>query len=229
MANVVTTIIAIVFGGILNMVVAVWAEHRRQAALTLEIEEPAEADLLTPGGSLGRFRSLKVRASNTPSGWLGRWMRSPALQCRATITFHRVLDGTRIFDRPMDARWADSLQPIPIPAVDTTGNIAFYLQDSQRLAAGSRVNIYPGESEPLDIVVRFDNDVDCYGWNNETYFRQPLGRNPDWRLGSEVFLVKVTITSTGRKCEGVFRLINDVPYNAFRLDRASETEIARVS
>ena len=128
----------------------------------------------------------------------------------------------------MQARWASALAPNPIPVVDANGGIAFYINDPERLDAGSRVDIYPGASELLDIAVRFKNEADCYGWNNESYFSRPLGKNPNWKLGSAVFLVKVEITSTGRKCEGVFRLINDVPNDAFRLELASKDETSRV-
>jgi hypothetical protein len=229
MTNIIVTIIAVVIGGLLNMVVAVWAEHRRQANLRPNIREPDDADLLLNGASVGQFRSLKIQVMNVPSGWLGKWMRSPALQARALVSFHRVADGREIFGRRMEGRWANSLQPTPTPVVDTNGNVSLFIHDPERLSAGSRVDIYPGESALLDVAVRFQGDTDCYGWNNETYFAQPYGKNPSWRLASGVFLVKVTITSTGRKCEGVFRLINDVPYDAFRLEPASDGEIARVS
>jgi hypothetical protein len=231
METAVATVIAIIFGGFLNMTVAIWAEHRRRAPLTLSIEAPIDMNLHAFGAATPQqpFRSLRVRVSNSPRGSLDRWMRSPALQCRGRIMFHRSSDGSEIFGRPMEGRWAGALQPSPIPAVDATQqNIAFFIHDPERLSAGSRVDIYPGESELLDITVRFQDDPNCYGWNNETYFKQPVGKNPDWQLASDHFLVKVVINSTGQKCEGVFRLINDVPYNAFRLKSADQAEIARV-
>jgi hypothetical protein len=42
METAIATVIAIVFGGLLNMAVAIWAEHRRRAWLTLSIEAPIE-------------------------------------------------------------------------------------------------------------------------------------------------------------------------------------------
>ena len=38
MVTTIATVIGIVFGGILNMAVAVWAEHQRRPRLTLSIE-----------------------------------------------------------------------------------------------------------------------------------------------------------------------------------------------
>jgi hypothetical protein len=42
-----------------------------------------------------------------------------------------------------------------------------------RITLGSRVDIYPGENELLDIANRPYNDDNCYGWNSETYFAPP--------------------------------------------------------
>jgi hypothetical protein len=32
------------------------------------------------------------------------------------------------------------------------------------------MDVYPGEEETLDVAVRFDDEADCYGWNNDAYF-----------------------------------------------------------
>ena len=76
-----------------------------------------------------------------------------------------------------------------------------------------------GQWQLLDVAVRFDNEADCYGWNNDSYLYN--WRNPNWKLPRERYLAKVTITSSGQKCIGVFRLVNDVEQLAdFRLDPA---------
>jgi hypothetical protein len=156
-------------------------------------------------------------------------MRSPALQARGVITFHRYGDGQDIFGRPMAGRWASGLQPTAIPIVNTsTRAIEFQILDPQMAGAGSRVDIYPGESEVLDVAVRVENDQECYGFNNEMYFIPTFGRNPDWKLGAERFLAKIEIVSSGQKCVDVFRLINDVPRNSFRLEHASPQERGRI-
>jgi hypothetical protein len=128
----------------------------------------------------------------------------------------------------MAGRWGGSLQPNAIPIVDAAGNVPFHIHDPERLDVGSRANIYPGEEEPLDVVARIGSDVECYGWNNETYFTQPFGRNKNWELGRDRFLVKVTITSSGQKREGLFVLVNDVPPSSFRLETATSDQIALV-
>jgi len=222
----VETAIGIIFGGILTILVAVWVEWLRRPKLKLSIEPPI--DIMINPGNLNS-RSLRVLASNASlSRFLFFMVRSPALQCRATITFHRHADGQDIFGKPMAARWAGALQPNSIPIVDNAGNVVSRILDPERIGVGSRMDIYPGEFEPLDIVARIENDPECYGWNNETYFTQPFGRNQNWKLAADRFLARVTITSSGQKCIGVFRLINDVPRNVFRLELANREEILKI-
>jgi hypothetical protein len=48
--------------------------------------------------------------------------------------------------------------------------------DTMRLSLKSRIDVYPGESEPLDVAARFDDDVQCFGWSNEGYFSDPPWR-----------------------------------------------------
>jgi hypothetical protein len=222
-------------GLIASVLVTVWAENLRRPKLRLTCEDTIDATLTSfVGGSPSlRYRAIRVRVSNKGLPRLFGWIvRAPALQCRGTITFHRFLDGQNLFGNAMTGRWANGPQPNSIPVTNVAnGKVEFAILDPERLSGGSAIDIYPGESEPLDIVVRFDNDENCYGWNNETYFLQPpalLGRNPKWKLGHDPFLVKITIGSSGQKCEGVFQLINDVPLSAFRLEKASKADRAKV-
>lgn len=220
------TAIGIVAGGILTILVAVWVEWLRRPRLIVLVEQPL--DMIINPGNLSA-RSLRVLVSNRALPSLAFFMvRAPALQCRGKITFHRYNDGQEIFGRAMIGRWAGTLQPTAIPIVDTNGNTVSFIHDPERVGLGSRIDIYPGETEPLDVVARIETDQQCYGWNNETYFSQPFGRNENWRLGYDRFLVKVTISSSGQKRKAVFRLINDVPRNAFRMEVADSLEIARV-
>ncbi|MGC2333431.1 MAG: hypothetical protein WA581_18420 [Candidatus Acidiferrales bacterium] len=144
-------------------------------------------------------------------------MRAPGLQCRASITFHH-LDKQDVFGRAMTGRWSNSREPVAIPIVDSKGAPQFQLIDPDRLGGESRIDVYPGENELLDVAARFDDEEDCYGWNNESYFCRPPWRNQNWQLRRNRYLVKVTITSSGQKCVGTFRLINDVPRSDFRLE-----------
>lgn len=219
------TAIGIVAGGVLTILVAMWVEWLRRPRLTITVEQPF--DMVINPGNL-RARSLRVLVMNRALPPVAFFMiRAPALQCRAKISFHRFTDGHEIFGREMMGRWAGAPQPNAVPIVDANGAIVSYIHDPERVGAGSRIDIYPGETEPLDVVARVEGDDQCYGWNNETYFSRPFGRNERWRLGSERFLVRVTITSSGQKHDSVFRLINDVHRDSFRMEAASSEESIR--
>ncbi len=116
----------------------------------------------------------------------------------------------------MPIRWANSPQPIANQICDLEGNPRFYIQDFVRAATASRVDVYPGEEQLLDVAARFDDESDCYGWNDESYLH--LWRNPNWKLPTGRYLVKVVVTSSGQKCVAALRLINDVALRTdFRL------------
>jgi len=161
--------------------------------------------------------------------------RAPALQCKATIAFHH-LDGQNIFGRSMEGRWAGSPEPTVIEGVGELSHpsddrppdpIKLTIIDRMRLTLKSRIDVYPGESEDLDIVARLDEDEHCYGWNNETYLCSTPWRNPRWRLARGRYLVRVTVASSGQKCVGTFRLVNDVARFDFRLEMPRSEDISR--
>jgi hypothetical protein len=153
--------------------------------------------------------------------------RSAALQCRGRITFHH-LDGQDVFGRAMEVRWAGSPQPIASQILDPdTQEVCFVIQDFARIA-DSRVDVYPGEEELLDVAARLDNEADCYGWNNESYLY--AWRTPRWKLQPGRYLVKVVVSSSGQQCVGIVRLVNDVQSRSdFRLLEATAEDRAKLS
>ena len=138
----------------------------------------------------------------------------PALQCRAAITFHYSEDEQNIFGRVMEGRWPSTPEPLPIVISPATPDA----QPLVLIPQSRGVDVYPGESELLDIAMRADTDTECYGWNNEAYFSTPLWRNPRWRLDRGRYLVRVIVTSYGQKRIGWFRLENAAGRDSFRLE-----------
>jgi hypothetical protein len=86
------------------------------------------------------------------------------------------------------------------------------------MSRDSRIDVYPGGSELLDVAARLDDDEEAFGWNNDTYFCPTPWRNPEWKLEKGRYLVKVTVNSSGQQCSQVFRLVNDVPRGDCRLE-----------
>jgi len=212
-------IVGIVAGAVIAILVAISIEYLRRPDLHLVIEERPLDSRFTERHPARQTRYLRVLLFNNPLPKWARWMlRSPALQCSGTITFHH-LDGQNVFGRAMAVRWASSPQPIPIEAV-TEDNKRLQIYDPMRMTLDSRVDVYPGEHQILDVVARHDDETECYGWNNESYLQSDLWRTPAWRLPRGRYLVRIEVASSGQKCVGVFRIINDVARSDFRLERA---------
>jgi len=85
----------------------------------------------------------------------------------------------------------------------------------------SEIDVPAGEAESMGVVGRFDEDSDCDGWSNESYFGEPLWRNQNWRLPKGKYLVQVTGRASGENCSEVFRLLNDGPISELRLESVS--------
>jgi hypothetical protein len=219
----------LLIGGLITVLTAVGVEYLRTPRLRLTIEEP-ECDMPYPDGTHPAMnaRYLRLKLLNKPLPFGARWMqRAAALQCRGEITFHHLTDGQDIFGRAMAVRWASSPQPIANQILDLQGNVQFQILDFARAATESRVDVYPGEEQILDVVARFDNELDCYGWNNDAYLYN--WHNPNWRLPQARYLVKVVVTSSGQKCVVVVRLVNDVANRTdFRLLTATAEDRAKV-
>ena len=78
----------------------------------------------------------------------------------------------------MPVRWVNSPEPVASQIYDMEHNPQFYIADFARNT--TRIDVYPGEEEMLDVAVRFDAEEACYGWNNEVYGNN--WRTPRWRL-----------------------------------------------
>ena len=204
-------------GAVVSIGTVVFVEYLRRPSLELSKEDPPLDNKYDPPGSrpATEMRFLRVRLSNKTLPWWASWMgRSPALQCRAAIKFHHLDDEQDIFGRAMEGRWSGTPEPMPI-VLPTSAPQA---QQIVLVPEWRRVDVYPGENELLDIAIRADDDAECYGWNNEAYFSSPVWRNPNWKLDRGRYLVQVTITSSGQKSVGWFRLENSVSRTDFRLE-----------
>ena len=212
-----TTAIGILGGGIVAILTTIAVEALRRPRLRLRIAPPIEATY--PAGRPAKHgRALTIELINDPLPGFARWMsRNAALQCRGSITFHN-LDGERFFVNEMPVRFARSPQPLPMEVV--IGNTRGVVLDPSRLTSDSRIDVYPGETTPLDLAVKFDSEAEAYGWSNLSYVSDPPWRHPDWKLPVGGVLVAGTVFSSGQKCEGLFRLINEGGRIDFRLEPA---------
>jgi hypothetical protein len=216
--EIVDLIASAIIGAVLGWIVTVLISRPK---MTLSKADPV--DMRMVGADFNEVaRSLRVNVSNEHRWWT---LLAPAVACRAQISFYTPPTGHDTFGRrSMVGRWANTPQPQPI-VVPAGGGQFLQVVDVDKYTRESRLDIYPGEpGEPLDIAVRFDGDTDCYGWTNDSHFA-PRIRNPDWRLVTGVYLVKVTVTGSGTPHVGCFRIHNDGPTrDTFRLEEATADE-----
>jgi len=199
----------IVLGAVLAILTTVYLENLRKPKLDLAVAEAHDVDYtIGPRRPANVARYLAVDVVNTPlPRWARWWSRDAAVACHGSISFHH-LDGHNVFGRSMSARWSGAPEPVFVQYRLGQGPVV--VVDPSRVAVGSRMDLYAGERQRLDVAARFDNDAECYGWNNESYFSNPQWRNPDWVLPRGRYFVRITVRSAAQSCTSFFRLINGV-------------------
>jgi hypothetical protein len=218
-------IFSVVIGGIITIITAIFVENMRRPRLKLKIIEPLDITYKNRPANHTKYLLIGVENENLPS--FVRWMsRNAALQCHGTISFHHLEDGQNVFGRAMDIRWSSAPEPVPI-RIDYNGHhLEFF--DHHRFQASQRIDIYPGDKNEFAAVAKFDNEQECWGWNNESYFCKNTWRNDKWKLDKGRYLIKVTIYSSGENVSKVFRLINDVSINDYRLMPATDEDKEKI-
>jgi hypothetical protein len=207
---------SIILGALIAIGTTIAVEYLRRPQLELSIATAIDLTYAAGERPATSSRYLLVSCTNKPLPRLARWMsRNAALQCHGSVTFHH-LDGQNFFGRSMPLRWSGSEEPLPLQIV--MGAQTGMIVDPSRMSVDSRLDIHVGDSGKVDTAVKFNNEPECYGWCNLNYFSNPQWRNPDWKIPPGRYLVKVVVVSADQRCEGVFRLINDVAQQDFRLE-----------
>lgn len=211
-----TFVAAVLLGVLSSLIVAMFVEWMRKPRLSFTILPPENVGLYGGDGALiERYVALKVRVSNDALPLIFLWMqRQSARDCRATLHFLRE-DKTPFITRPMAGRWAGSVQPVPLQGVIRPSMEMIEIHDIARLTADSRIHIPAGETEGLDVAVRFPTATDAFGWTNESY--RYGGRHPGFCLPAGRYLVDILVQSEGVKRRERFRIENDHTIEEFRL------------
>ena len=195
--------------GIIGILIVLWIERQRRPSITITLGQPGH---IKEGDPLKRppctWLHVQVHNRNVPK-WLA-WVYhgEPALACRAWITFHH-LDGQRVFDREMNARWSGSNQP-KVESINTEEG-----QLARLVGAEDSFDIPPGDQTTLDVVFRAKDESECYGWNNQSYLHN--WRHPEWKLEKDRYVATVRVKTGGQEYTNAFLIVNDVPYSDFRL------------
>lgn len=212
-------VFAVLIGVISSLTVAMFVEWERQPRLILSIPEPSDQDYRGQLAPVQIMRCLRIRVRNRELPWLLRWMRRESAEnCLGTIQF-LYLDGGKYFVNPMPARWTGSPEAAPLRGrlIDNMASqYQIELWDVTRLSIISKIDIPAGEQEDLDVAVRCDDDLDCYGFNNASY--RFNWRNEEWKLPRGRYRVDVTVRSAGQKISQRFLINNDLRRDQFRLE-----------
>ncbi len=207
--NLIIEIIAAVIG----ILIVLWIERQRRPYLDMEVGIPGTIDSADPlKRPVITFLHVRIKNKNVPK-WLS-WVYDgePALSCSAWISFYH-LDGHQVFSREMTARWTETPEP-NIQQFEIEKGMAARVTNVQ-----NTVDIPPGESSQVDIVSRIKDEDECYGWNNESYLYN--WRHPSWRLDKGRYIALVRVKSGGREFTDAFIVVNNVNFEDFRLEPAS--------
>ena len=210
-------ILLTVFGAILAAITTAAQNAYRRPWLDMEPVPPSDSHY-EDGRPAVRARFVRVRVTNRLGAqWTRRWApRDIAMQCRASVRFLSQATGENPLERTLEMRWAGTPEPVPIPVV--IGGMRGYIADMSKMTAPQRRDIHPGRSELLDVAARFDNDDECYAWNNESYFSEPRWRNGNLMLPQGLYLVDMTVETSSARCERTFLLRNDGTRDGFSLE-----------
>ena len=175
------------------------------------------------------IKSLLVDVENKQMPCLLKWAwdRNPAQDCRAKIEF-LYKNGERALEKEMTGRWASTPEPIapvlyPSSINEDIPKVVTILDPNREQPS---VIIGPGRTERLDVVFRINDEEFpeqketyqyCWGWNNEGYM---FDHRPEkWKLPARQFIARITVTSGGQSTTADFKIINDLGFGQFRLER----------
>jgi hypothetical protein len=202
--------------GVVGILIVLSLERKRRPKILMKIGKTEGLPANDPGGRK-ECRWPHIEVHNSKIAWWLSWVYDgdPAFACRAWISFHNPTDGGRIFSQEMPARWSESHPPtitriqLPSGASAAGLEVAQYAID---IPTGDRVTLAP--------VYRARDSDSCHGWNNESYlhgFEHPL-----WKLDKGRYAVRIRVVTGGREFVDAFKIINDAPFDDFRLEELDQ-------
>lgn len=184
MNNVYVQLLISFIGSIPALFLALWVERQRMPKLKIIASEEANADSTysQPSARAGeRWKFFRVSVINEPFVFPFCWIpKQTAENCRAKIEISKI--GSDKLSFTMDGRWAST------PELPHISNDVIL-----KLLKPDPVTISVGEYEYLDVITKYENDKEAYGWNNASYFNN--WRTPSYKLERGQYLVKISIST----------------------------------
>ena len=200
-------------GALISLFVSILIENQKKPKISLEITDFSFDQNLQdkPAKIIKVLRVKLINKKVNPafSFWL---KREAIIQCNASIQILYYEDESPLFTNPIHARWTRSDEPF---SLQIDQNKVVPLFDPAKYNAVMSRNCYPGNEEIIDIVARYDNEEECYIWNNDVYYKG--WRNEEVQIPKGRYYVIVSVSSSGENKFGCFILENNLSINDFRL------------
>ena len=176
---------------LLAVILTQWFIQMRKPKLKLSLEGVKYLSLqFNKGQTLKRFHTWRFKVENIKIPWYVRWLirnRDNALQCTADLTFYSFEDK-ELFK--MKGRWANTVEMLFLPK-------ELY---QEKLIYPEKLDIECGNQyQPLDCIVQYDGENKAYGWNNESYSSDPVGKNSRCMLKTGTYNIGVRLSGQNFK------------------------------
>jgi hypothetical protein len=218
------TIISTLLGIVLTIAATVIIEYLRNPKLIFLMEDDS-IDSLPKGAPASKIKLLRIKLINKEMPKIFSWLRrDTANHCSVDIQVLYHDDKKPLFEQPISARWSHS-DPPSTSHLDTKTNTMVQLFDWSKYNEVMTRDCYPGLSEPIDIVARFDSDSDCYIYNNDSFYPNYINwKSEKKKIPQGRYFLIVTVRYSGKKACGFFALENNLSVEHFRLTPISPAE-----
>jgi hypothetical protein len=179
------------------VIVAQWVTQKfiemRKPKLEMVSEgiQPGSWKLFNAGGVLSEssYHTWRIKVQHIKIPWYLSWLiknRESALQCKADLIFYTSKDQALF---TMQGRWANT------PEI----SLISPLKQQEKIIYPDTISVGYNSSEPLDCIVKFDDEKVAYGWNNEAYTTN--GSNHRYKL--DIGTHRVTVRLSGQNFQQV--------------------------
>lgn len=111
----------------------------------------------------------------------------------------------------MTARWSEADPPRVMQTSRPDGTYVAALESVQYA-----IDIPTGECGTIALAYRAKDSESCYGWTNESYLHN--FQHPSWKLDKGRHIARIRVVTAGREFVDAFKIINDAPFNDFRIE-----------
>lgn len=153
-----------------------------------------------PGRASTKYSFLHLNVSNK-NNWLK--LTNPALSVRAKLYFKDPSNNKELFS--IDGRWSGNPEPYtPMSPLGDRGTVNPTIFPVLR-----KIDIFPGQTEGLDVAIKYDDENPIYAFSNESYIpSNKMWRSQNWQIDLKKILIDVTVNTGDLIKQELFLLKN---------------------